>query len=96
MNLTQFYCPANTLTLGVSIQGQNGTIVPNAVFKVGNALTMLSNPAASSFGAFPNLAGTNPNVQSFDLGLAFYFSRRVATAIEGSVTTAGTGPYIAF
>jgi len=80
----------------VTIQGQNGVMTNNLTFLVGNAQTMLSNPAAANFSAFPLLAGTNPNAQSFDFGLAFFYSRRVATAIEGAVTSAGTGPYVAF
>jgi hypothetical protein len=94
--LTDFYCPASNQTLPVIIQGQNGVMTNNMTFVVGNAQTMLSNPMAANFGAFPLLAGSNPNPQSFDFGLAFFYSRRVATAIEGAVTTVGTGPYIAF
>jgi hypothetical protein len=33
---------------------------------------------------------------SFDWGLPFFYGRRVATAIQGYSTSAGTGPYIAF
>jgi hypothetical protein len=95
-NLTEFYCPANNLTLPATIQGQNGVMTNNLTFQVGNALTMLNNPAAVNYGAFPLLAGTNPNAQSFDFGLAFFYSRRVATAVEGAKTSAGTGPYVAF
>jgi Protein of unknown function (DUF3443) len=94
--LTAFYCPANDLTLPVTIQGQNGVMTNNLTFQVGNALTMLNNPAAVNFSAFPLLAGSNPNAQSFDFGLAFFYSRRVATAIEGNKTSVGTGPYLAF
>jgi hypothetical protein len=96
MGLTDFYCPGNNLTLPLTIQGANGVMTNNLTFLVGNAQTMLSNPAAANYGAFPLLAGTNPNPQSFDYGLAFFYSRRVATAIEGATTTAGTGPYVAF
>jgi hypothetical protein len=96
MGLTTFYCPASNLTLPVTIQGQNGVMTNNMTFVVGNALTMLNNPAAANYGAFPLLAGSNPNPQSFDFGLAFFYSRRVATAIEGATTTVGTGPYVAF
>jgi hypothetical protein len=92
--LTDFYCPANTLTLGLSIQGMNGTMVNNLTFGVGNAQTMLS--ANPTFNAFPQLAGSNPNVGSFDYGLAFFYGKRVAIAVEDKVTSAGTGPYIAF
>ena len=93
-NLSQFYCPANTLPQTVNLQGQNGVMVNNLAFSVGNALTMLTmNP---TFNAFPMLAGTNPNSQSFDLGLPFFYGRRVAVALENSKTSAGTGPYVAF
>lgn len=94
--LTDFYCPGNNLTLPLTIEGANGVMTNNLTFLVGNAQTMLSNPAAANYGVFPLLAGTNPNAQSFDYGLAFFYSRRVATAIEGATTTAGTGPYVAF
>jgi len=94
-NLTEFYCPANTVTLPVTIQGQNGVMTNNLTFQVGNAVTMF-NAAPSDYSAFPLLAGTNPNPQSFDFGLAFYYSRRVATAIEGNTTSVGIGPYVAF
>jgi len=33
---------------------------------------------------------------NFDWGLPFFYNRRVATAITGFTTSAGTGPYIAF
>jgi hypothetical protein len=54
--------------------------------------------------AFPGLAGTVPALPgattttntSFDWGLPFFFDRRVINAIEGTATSAGTGPYIAF
>ncbi|HEX3604127.1 MAG TPA: DUF3443 family protein [Steroidobacteraceae bacterium] len=94
MNLGEFYCPASTLTLGLSIQGMNGVMANNLTFDVGNAQAMLS--ANPTFNAFPQLAGTNPNPGSFDYGLAFFYGKRVAIAVEDKVTTAGTGPYIAF
>jgi hypothetical protein len=93
---TDFYCPGNTLTLALSIQGQNGVMVNNLSFGVGNAQTMLQNN--STFNVFPQLAGTLPAGLSgtFDYGLAFFYGKRVAVAVEGSTTTVGTGPYIAF
>jgi len=93
--LTDFYCPAMTLTLGpLSIEGMNGTMANNLTFDVGNAQTMLN--AHPTFNVFPQLAGSNSNVASFDYGLAFFYGKRVAVAVEDKVTTAGTGPYIAF
>jgi uncharacterized protein DUF3443 len=96
MGLTTFYCPSNTLSLGLSIQGANGTMANNLVFSVGNAETMLN--ANPTFNVFPELGGTLPagNAGSFDYGLAFFYGKRVAVAVEGDKTSAGTGPYIAF
>jgi hypothetical protein len=54
---------------------------------------LMNNP---TFNVFPELAGTNPNPGSFDYGLAFFYGKRVAVAVEGDKTSAGTGPYIAF
>jgi len=92
--IVNFYCPASTLNLEVSIQGMNGVMANNVVFDVGNAQTMLEN----NFDAFPQLAGTLPpgNAGSFDYGLPFFYGRRVAIAVQGAMTTVGTGPYIAF
>ena len=94
--IVNFYCPANTLTLPITIQGMNGTMTNNLTFDVGNAITMLNNNP--SFDAFPQLAGTLPpnNAGTFDFGLPFFYGKRVAIAVQGAMTTVGTGPYIAF
>jgi hypothetical protein len=92
--IVNFYCPANTLNLEVSIQGMNGVMANNLTFGVGNTETMLN----SNFDAYPQLAGTLPagNAGTFDYGLAFFYGRRIAVAVENATTTAGMGPYIAF
>ena len=92
--IVNFYCPASTLNLDVSIQGMNGVMANNLAFGVGNTETMLN----SNFDAYPQLAGTipPPNTGTFDYGLPFFFGKRVAVAVEGATTKAGTGPYIAF
>jgi hypothetical protein len=92
--IVNFYCPASTLTLPITIQGMNGTMTNNLTFGVGNTETMLN----SNFDAYPQLAGTLPagNAGTFDYGLPFFYGRRVAVAVQGAMTTAGTGPYIAF
>jgi hypothetical protein len=88
-----FYCPASSLALTVTLQGLN-SVTSTVDFTVDNAETLgTDNP---TFTVFPTLAGTNPVAQSFDFGLAFYFGRRVATALETETTSAGTGPYVAF
>jgi hypothetical protein len=91
--IVDFYCPGNTLTFGLSIQGQNGVMANNLTFNVGNAQTMFNN---STFNVFPELAGTLPsgNAGTFDYGLAFFYGKRVAVAV--GTTSVGTGPYIAF
>jgi len=93
--IVNFYCPASTLTLPVTIQGVNGTMTNNLTFGVGNAITMLED---TDFDAYPQLAGTLPagNAGSFDYGLPFFYGRRVAIAVQGATTSVGTGPYIAF
>jgi Protein of unknown function (DUF3443) len=92
--IVNFYCPANTLNLEVSIQGMNGVMANNLTFGVGNTETMLN----SDFDAYPQLAGTLPagNAGTFDYGLPFFYGKRIAVAVENATTTAGTGPYIAF
>jgi len=92
--IVNFYCPASTLTLPITIQGMNGTMTNNLTFGVGNTETMLN----SNFDAYPQLAGTLPagNAGTFDYGLPFFYGKRVAVAVQGATTAAGTGPYIAF
>jgi hypothetical protein len=87
---SNFYCPASPPTVTATLQGANGTSVSES-FTVSNL-----DSAAATVTALPGLAGTNPTAGSFDWGLPFFYNRRVATAIEGYTTSAGTGPYIAF
>jgi hypothetical protein len=96
--IVNFYCPASTLTLGLSIQGANGVMANNLTFSVGNAQTMLTTAPTDTFSVLPQLAGTIPagNPGTFDYGLAFFYGKRVAVAVDGITTSVGTGPYIAF
>jgi hypothetical protein len=96
--LTDFYCPATTDALTVSIQGTNGVMANNLPFNVANAQTLFSTAPTDTFNVLPQLAGTLPAgfATSFDYGLAFFYGKRVAVAINGNRTTVGTGPYIAF
>jgi hypothetical protein len=96
--INTFYCPANTLTLGLGIQGTNGVMVNNLTFNVGDTQTIVSTAPTDTYNVLPQLAGTLPagNAGSFDYGLAFFYGKRVAVAVEGNKTSVGTGPYIAF
>jgi hypothetical protein len=89
----QFYCPAGTLNLTVTLQGANG-VSAEIGFSVDNAQTLGANNP--TFTALPTLAGTYPTPGSFDYGLPFYYGRRVATALESGTTSLGTGPYVAY
>jgi hypothetical protein len=89
-----FYCPTTTLDLSATLTGQNA-VSADVTFSIGNAETLgNSNP---SFTAFASLGGTyTSSTTTFDWGLPFFYGRRVANAIEGKTTSAGTGPYVAF
>ncbi len=89
--IVEFYCPTSPLSETLSIEGMNGGMANNVPFVVGNAQTI-----GNTVDAFGELAGSNPNPGSFDFGLAFFYGRRVAVAVQGETTTVGTGPYIAF
>jgi hypothetical protein len=84
-----FYCPTSTTSLSGEMQLASGTSTVD--FEIGNAEQI-----SESFAAFPGLGGTNPTPNSFDWGLPFFYGRRVAIAIQGATTSAGTGPYIAY
>lgn len=89
-DISDFYCPASPMTLTAAFVLSDDSTA-NASFSVANP-TSVSNTVT----AFPGLAGTNPQGNSFDWGLPFFYGRRVAYAIEGAATSVGTGPYIAF
>jgi hypothetical protein len=97
--INTFYCPSTTLTVGpLSIEGMNGVMVNNLTFPVGDTQAIVSTSPTDTYSVLPQLAGTLPagNAGSFDYGLAFFYGKRVAIAVEGDTTSAGTGPYIAF
>jgi hypothetical protein len=92
-DLSGFYCPASTMNLTANLQGVNA-VSATVDFSVDSALTLGTNNP--TFVVLPTLAGTNPLTDSFDFGLAFYYGRRVATAMESQTTSVGMGPYVAF
>jgi len=90
-----YYCPASPLNLSAMLTGVGGTSV-TANFTVVNADPFIQLPL--SLFAVPVLAGPSldPQHQSFDLGLPYFYGRNVFQAIENQSTPAGTGPYFAF
>jgi len=89
---TFFYCPTSTQNLTATNQGSNGTS-GQVKFSVANA-DNLFNSNATAF-VFVDLAGPN-SLAGFDWGLPFFFGRNVFTAIEGTSTPGGSGPYWAY
>jgi hypothetical protein len=95
-NFTGFYCPASTLSLNATLQGQNGASA-GAPFSLANGKTLLS----TSFSVLPGLGAapslfSSPFPSSFDLGLPFFYGRNVYTALEGRNAGGTVGPYFAF
>jgi len=88
-----FYCPSSTLNLSAVNTGLNGT-TGSVSFSLANATTTFNNNTTGA--AFGALGGTNPDAQSFDWGLPFFYGRSVYTVVEGYTTSGGTGPYFAY
>jgi hypothetical protein len=95
-----FYCPGSTQNFTATVCAYTGNATCSGVaqksinFTVGNAESLFSN---ASFTAFPTLAGTFSTSQTtVDLGLPFFYGRKVYEAFEGASTSAGAGPYVAF
>jgi hypothetical protein len=84
-----FYCPPSTTSLSGEMQLASGTSTVD--FDVASAEQI-----NATYFVYPGLGGTNSQPNSFDWGLPFFFGRRVATAIDGYTTSAGSGPYIAY
>jgi hypothetical protein len=85
---TGFYCPSGATALSAQIEANSAVSIS---FTVSSAQEISQSDFAS-----PGLAGTNSDSDSFDWGLPFFFGRKVATAIQGYTTSAGSGPYVAF
>jgi hypothetical protein len=89
----EVFCPASQLALTALLQGQNGVEV-TVNFNLANTVSLLAaNPLST---AFENVAVPDTLSNSFDFGMPFFYGRNVFTAIEGSPTPGGDGPYFAF
>lgn len=91
------YCPSSNVTFSAINIGADGTVGPSFNFTVGNGDTLLAN---SNDGVANGLAGPSTSSpgsnDSFDWGLPFFYGRTVFTAISGTGTPAGPGPYFAY
>ncbi|OND14944.1 hypothetical protein AQ928_25505 [Burkholderia pseudomallei] len=84
-----WFCPASTQTFDITLSSGNGASKATT-FQVASSQVLFS---TFNF-AFNDLAGPIGNV--VDLGLSFFYGRNVYTALEGSATPAGPGPYYAY
>ena len=97
-NLSGYYCPATPLMLALTLSGSNGASV--SVSQALNSAQILLN---SNISAIPG-TGFNPTTSknlnspssSFDLGIPFFYGRKVYSAIEGRAAGGVYGPYVAF
>lgn len=87
-----WYCPPDALTLQAVNTGANGQS-STVNFSIANATGLLSQASVVAVG---NLAGPVGDSVSFDFGLPFFYGRQVFTAIRGSATPLGVGPYVAY
>lgn len=90
-NAAGFLCPSPALNLSLTViaNGNSAAVTVN----VANAGTLFT---SGSLTAFDDIGGPNTDPAGVGLGLPFFFGRNVFTAIEGAVTPAGAGPYVAF
>jgi len=81
---TGFYCPTSTVSEDATLSSPVGNGKLAANFSVANADTLFNdNP---TFTAFSNLAGTNADPNSLDLGLPFFFGVNIYTGIENGAS----------
>ena len=86
-----WYCPASTLALTASNSGWTGTPSGVVNFSLVNADNLFANSSIVA-----GDIGSSGSAGSFAWGLPFFYGRTVFTAISGSSTPGGVGPYWAY
>jgi Protein of unknown function (DUF3443) len=89
-DLNFWYCPSSTQSFSAVTQGANGATA-TINFSIANADSLTSN---TNNGVAAGLGGPGPGL--FDWGLPFFYGRTVYSAIEGTSTPGGDGPYWAY
>ena len=91
-NAPGYYCPTSQQTVSVTNAGTNGTS-GSVTLTVDNGDSLLN---SGNF-AFSSLAGPGgTRTSGFIFGMPFFYGRAVFTALNGSNTPGGTGPYFAY
>jgi hypothetical protein len=92
-----WYCTPATSLSATNVDPNNGSTQNTVTFNVDDFDTVTqANPSAA---VFSNLAGPMPCTASpcsFDWGLPFFYGRSVFTAIDGTTTPNGNGPFWAY
>jgi hypothetical protein len=90
--ISPFFCPSSTLSLSATHYSKSGQ-ADTVSFGVFPALSY-----TSTFAVRPGLGGISPSLVSDTIlyGLPFFYGRPIYTAIEGSSTTLGPGPFVAY
>jgi hypothetical protein len=83
-----FYCPTSTTSETATLSSASGSASLAADFDVANANTLFE----TNNTVFDNLAGTNADPESLDLGLSFFFGKNIYTGFQSN----GTSPYFAY
>ncbi|MGA8492369.1 MAG: DUF3443 family protein [Terriglobales bacterium] len=96
---SSWYCPtATTQFTATNVDPNTGSTSNTVSFSVDNFDNVTA--ANPNDAAFSNLAGPMPCVSStacsFDWGLPFFYNRSVFTAIDGTTTPNGNGPFWAY
>jgi hypothetical protein len=102
VDFSSFFCPQGLTPLSATNVGSNSKqSVVN--FNIDNAVNLFTNNPSDA--AFSTLAGPLTNTSgcsssttpcTFDWGLPFFYGRNVFTAINGTTTPGGNGPYWAY
>lgn len=87
---TDFYCPGTRTTLSTTLAGANPETADISL-DVDDAISLFT----TRYNVLPSLAGPFDD-NTFDLGLPFFYGRKVFFLLEDEVTPLGTGPLYAF
>jgi Protein of unknown function (DUF3443) len=100
---SRFYCPTSTQSLSATNEAHDANGNPmgggsTVSFQIANldAIANRQYAIGDVGGAAASSAGTDMLNNDFDFGLAFFYGRRVFTAIEGTVVGSATGPFYAY
>jgi hypothetical protein len=99
-NNTDFYCPATATTLSLTTSSYDASTSGTVSVQLVSVDNLDSTVNAAYIGGPMSSLSTGSNsanyADAFDLGLPFFFGRKVFVVIEGSSATKGAGPYWAY